>query len=188
MILRRILPSFLSLLLSFCLPVSAAVLPDGEYLITMSESTKTVVPAGTTMRSPLALQEYTPSATWQFVHLGNNIYRINFKSMVMDSSESKIFNGVQIIIFPWHGANNQRWRVIPKGPYYSLINVHTGLAVTIPGNKRVVGNTFQGFPPNGGYAQLFDLTPKGSKLPKPRKIGAEHQEPEAVKRKPKIYY
>ena len=97
--------------------------------------------------------------------------------MVLDSSESKKYNGVPTIIFPWHGAKNQRWKVIEKGELYKLINQETGLALDLKGNVQRVGTVFQGYTENASRGQLFRLTPMGRQSPPTKARDGQEKEP-----------
>ena len=77
---------------------------------------------------------------------------------MLDSYRSEKYNGVPIITFPWHGGKNQRWKVLAKGEFYSLINQETGLALDLKNNEQNIGGVFQGYKANGSRGQLFRLT------------------------------
>lgn len=157
----------LVLVLGLLWPVQAgaAVLPDGSYLIQMSDSDMTVDAASKAMRAKVILWPYKPSARWHFQHLGNDIYKISSGDMVLDSFESIKKVGVAMIIFPWHGSGNQRWKVKRIGRHYSLINVTTGLAMELKGNNRVSTTPFHGNAPNGSPGQLFKLVDRQGQTP-----------------------
>lgn len=161
---------------------SAAVLADGDYLIQMADSDLAAVSSGSTMIERVRVGQNMPSGVWRFEHLGNNYYKIIApkRVMVLDSAEGKKYNGVPIIIYPWHGGKNQRWKVIPKGEFYALINQETGLAVDLKGNEQRAGTVFQGYTENSSRGQLFRLTPKGKQKP-PAKLPAEQDQNSAVK-------
>ena len=142
----------------------AAVLPDGDYLIQMADSDMAVVSSGTAPRERVSIQPGpSPQGVWRFEHLGNDYYKIYamVRVMVLDSFESRHTVGVPVIIFPWHGHKNQRWKLVRKGPFFALINQETGFALDLKGNRHKAGNVFQGFPPNDSRGQLFRLTPIG---------------------------
>ena len=148
--------------ISLLLPQLAlcAVIPDGTYLIQMADSDNVVI--FSTAESPprVALKKHSTSAAWRFEHLGNDYFKITEQKqhLVLDSYRSEKYNGVPIITFPWHGGKNQRWKVLAKGEYYSLINQETGLALDLKNNEQNVGGVFQGYKANGSRGQLFRLT------------------------------
>ena len=139
----------------------AAVIADGDYLVQMADSNLAVVSSGMTVRERVTLGQDEQAGIWRFEHLGNDFYKIIApkRTMVLDSSESKKYNGVPTIIFPWHGAKNQRWKIIEKGEFYKLINQETGLALDLKGNVQRVGTVFQGYTENASRGQFFRLTP-----------------------------
>lgn len=164
--LAAILLAHISLLLpqlAFC-----AVIPDGTYLIQMADSDHVVF--FSTAESPprVALKKHSTSAAWRFEHLGNDYFKITEQKqhLVLDSYRSEKYNGVPIITFPWHGGKNQRWKVLAKGEYYSLINQETGLALDLKNNEQNVGGVFQGYKANGSRGQLFRLTPTSGAAPR----------------------
>ena len=148
--------------ISLLLPQLAlcAVIPNGTYLIQMADSDNVVF--FSTAESPprVALKKHSTSAAWRFEHLGNDYFKIieQKQYLVLDSYRSEKYNGVPIITFPWHGGKNQRWKVLAKGEYYSLINQETGLALDLKNNEQNVGGVFQGYKANGSRGQLFRLT------------------------------
>lgn len=163
---RTALFSTLLLGLAFllCSPVqaAAAVLANGSYCIKMEGSQLQLAPNGYRQHARVVLAPASPHQVWKFTHLGNDVYRISYKNLELDSQESKIYNGVPIIIWPWHGAGNQRWIVRRAGSAYTLTSVHTKLAVDLKGNKRQTGTVFQGYQKNGADSQRFDIVPCGS--------------------------
>ena len=160
----------------------AAVIADGDYLVQMADSNMAVVSSGMTVRERVTLGQDEQAGIWRFEHLGNDYYKIIAPRLVMvlDSSESKKYNGVPIIIFPWHGGNNQRWKVIAKGKFYALTNQETGLALDLKGNVQRVGTVFQGYAENTSRGQLFRLTPMDKQSP-PAKARASHEKDPLVK-------
>lgn len=108
----------------------------------------------------VALKNFSRSDVWSFEHLGNDYYKVTEQSyhLVLDSFRSEKYNGVPAITFPWHGGKNQRWKVIRKGEFYSLICQETGLALDLKNNQQKVGGVFQGYTANGSRGQLFRLT------------------------------
>ena len=148
--------------ISLLLPQLAlcAVIPNGTYLIQMADSDHVVF--FSTAESPprVALKKHSTSAAWRFEHLGNDYFKIieQKQHLVLDSYRSEKYNGVRIITFPWHGGKNQRWKVLAKGEFYSLINQETGLALDLKNNEQNVGGVFQGYKANGSRGQLFRLT------------------------------
>ena len=156
--------------ISLLLPQLAlcAVIPNGTYLIQMADSDHVVF--FSTAESPprVALKKHSTSAAWRFEHLGNDYFKITEQKqyLVLDSYRSEKYNGVPIITFPWHGEKNQRWKVLAKGEFYSLINQETGLALDLKNNEQNVGGVFQGYKANGSRGQLFRLTPPlGARAP-----------------------
>lgn len=149
-------------LLCLLLPQLAlsAVIPDGTYLIQMADSDHVVF--FSTAESPprVTLKKFVRSDIWSFEHLGNDYYKVteHRHQMVLDSCKSEKFNGVPAITYPWHGGKNQRWKVIRKGEFYSIINQATGLALDLKNNQQNVGGVFQGYAANGTRGQLFRLT------------------------------
>ena len=139
-----------------------AVIPDGTYIVQMADSDHVVY--FSTAESPprVTLKEYSGSALWSFEHLGNDYYKITEQNhyLVLDSCRGERFNGVPIITYPWHGGNNQRWKVVRKGDFYSLINQQTELYLDLKNNNQAAGNVFQGHTANGSRGQLFRLTLK----------------------------
>lgn len=163
--------SRLIILLPLCLifpqTALAAIIADGDYLVQMADSKLAVVSSGMTVRERVALGQNEQAGIWRFEHLGNDFYKIIAPklAMVLDSSESKKYNGVPIIIFPWHGGRNQRWKVIAKGEFYTLTNQETGLALDLKGNALRVGTFFQGHVETTSRGQLFRLTPMDRQNP-----------------------
>ena len=139
----------------------AAVIADGDYLIQMADSDLAVVSSGMTVRERVTLGQNEQTGIWRFEHLGNDNYKVIAPklAMVLDSSESKKYNGVPTIIFPWHGAKNQRWKIIEKGEFYTLTNQETSLALDLKGNAQRAGTVFQGYAETTSRGQLFRLTP-----------------------------
>ncbi|WP_411329721.1 RICIN domain-containing protein [Desulfovibrio desulfuricans] len=175
--------SRLAILLAACLILPqvalAAVIADGDYLIQMADSDLAVVSSGMTVRERVTLGQNEQAGIWRFEHLGNDFYKIIAPklAMVLDSSESKKYNGVPTIIFPWHGGRNQRWKVIEKGEFYELINQETGLALDLKGNVQRVGTVFQGYAENASRGQLFRLTPMGKQSPSAKVRDDQEKEP-----------
>lgn len=161
---------------------NAAVIADGDYLIQMADSDLAVVSSGASVLERVSLGRDLPSGVWRFEHLGNNYYKITAPRLVMvlDSAEGKKYNGVPIIIYPWHGGKNQRWKVIAKGECFALVNQETGLALDLKGNTQRAGAVFQGYAENTSRGQLFRLTPKGKQNP-PAKPHTEQTRDAAVK-------
>ena len=157
----------------------AAVIADGDYLVQMADSNLAVVSSGMTVRERVTLGQDEQAGIWRFEHLGNDFYKIIApkRTMVLDSSESKKYNGVPTIIFPWHGAKNQRWKIIEKGEFYKLINQETGLALDLKGNVQRVGTVFQGYTENASRGQFFRLTPMGRQSPPAKVRDGQKKEP-----------
>ena len=157
----------------------AAVIADGDYLIQMADSDLTVASSGMTAREQITLGQNKQTGIWRFAHLGNDYYKVIAPKLVMvlDSSESKKYNGVPIIIFPWHGGKNQRWKVIADGEFYKLINQETSLALDLRGNVQRVGTVFQGYAKNASRGQLFRLTQVGRQSPPATASDAQKAEP-----------
>ena len=157
--------SRLIILLTLCLIIPqtalAAIIADGDYLVQMADSNLAVVSSGMTVRERVTLGQNEQAGIWRFEHLGNDFYKIIAPklAMVLDSSESKKYNGVPIIIFPWHGGRNQRWKVIAKEEFYTLTNQETSLALDLKGNAQRAGTVFQGYAETTSRGQLFRLTP-----------------------------
>ena len=172
----------LTMYLIFPQAALAAVIADGDYLVQMADSNLAVVSSGMTARERVTLGQDEQAGIWRFEHLGNDYYKILAPRLVMvlDSSESKKYNGVPIIIFPWHGGNNQRWKVIAKGKFYALTNQETGLALDLKGNVQRVGTVFQGYAANTSRGQLFRLTPMDRQSP-PAKTRGSHEKNPLVK-------
>ena len=149
--------------ISLLLPQLAlcAVIPDGTYLIQMADSDNVVFFSSAEAPPRVTLKKHSTSAAWRFEHLGNDYFKITEQKqyLALDSYRSEKYNGVPIITFPWHGGKNQRWKVLAKGAYYSLINQETGLALDLKNNEQNVGGVFQGYKANGSRGQLFRLTP-----------------------------
>lgn len=160
----------------------AAVLADGDYLVQMADSNLAVVSSGMTVMEQVTLGQNEQPGIWRFEHLGNGYYKVIAPklAMVLDSAEGKKYNGVPIIIFPWHGGKNQRWKVIAKGEFYALINQETGLALDLKGNGQRVGTVFQGYAENTSRGQLFRLTPMDKQSP-PAKARDSHEKNPLVK-------
>lgn len=157
----------------------AAVIADGDYLIQMADSDLTVASSGMTAREQITLGQNKQAGIWRFAHLGNDYYKVIAPKLVMvlDSSESKKYNGVPIIIFPWHGGKNQRWKVIADGEFYKLINQETSLALDLRGNVQRVGTVFQGYEKNASRGQLFRLTQMDRQSPPATASDAQKIEP-----------
>ena len=164
-------------LLCLLLPQLAlgAVLPNGTYLIQMADSDHVVFHSVSETPPRVTLKKFSRSDVWNFEHLGNDYYKVTEQSyhLVLDSFRSEKYNGVPAITFPWHGGKNQRWKVIRKGEFYSLICQETGLALDLKNNQQTVGGVFQGYTANGSRGQLFRLTlaseaqPQGKQPKKP---------------------
>lgn len=158
-------------LLCLLLPQLAlgAVIPDGTYLIQMADSDHVVFFSTSESPPRVTLKKFARSDVWSFEHLGNDYYKVteHRHHMVLDSCKGEKFNGVPAITYPWHGGNNQRWKVIRKGEFYSIINQATGLALDLKNNQQNVGGVFQGYVANGSRGQLFRLT-LDSKAPSQR--------------------
>ena len=173
----------LAILLTACLifpqHAPAAIIADGDYLVQMADSDLAAVSSGMTVRERVTLGQNEQAGIWRFEHLGNDFYKIIAPrlAMVLDSSESKKYNGVPIIIFPWHGGRNQRWKVIAKGEFYALTNQETGLALDLKGNVQRVGTVFQGHTENASRGQLFRLTPMGRQSPPAKARDGQEKEP-----------
>ena len=155
------LPILLTLCFIFPQAALAAIIADGDYLMQMADSDLTVISGGMTARERVTLGPIEQAGTWRFEHLGNDYYKVIAPKliMVLDSSESKKYNGVPIIIFPWHGGKNQRWKVLARGEFYALTNQETELALDLKGNAQRVGTFFQGYAESASRGQLFRLTP-----------------------------
>ena len=153
-------PFSLLCLLLLLLPgaVWAAILPDGLYRVSVAESEMTVTAAGRGTGARVCIQK-NDSAVWKLRHRGNDIYELWLDGKVLDSKESKVFNGVHIIIWPRHGEGNQQWKITRAGAHYRLTCVWTKLALDLKDNRRENGNTLQGHTPTSSTGQLFDLTP-----------------------------
>lgn len=164
-------------LLCLLLPqlVLGAVLPNGTYLIQMADSDHVVFHSVSETPPRVTLKKFSRSDVWNFEHLGNDYYKVTEQSyhLVLDSFRSEKYNGVPAITFPWHGGKNQRWKVIRKGEFYSLICQETGLALDLKNNQQKVGGVFQGYTANDSRGQLFRLTlasepqPQGQQPKKP---------------------
>ncbi|MGV6995634.1 RICIN domain-containing protein [Desulfovibrio sp. QI0430] len=178
--------SRLIILLTVCLifpqTALAAIIADGDYLVQMADSNLAVVSSGMTVMEQVTLGQNEQSGIWRFEHLGNGYYKVIAPklAMVLDSSESKKYNGVPIIIFPWHGGRNQRWKVSAKGEFYTLTNQETGLALDLKGNAQRAGTVFQGYVENTSRGQLFRLTPMDKQSP-PTKARDSHEKNPLVK-------
>ena len=153
----------------------AAVIPNGTYLIQMADSDHVVFHSVSETPPRVTLTNFSRSDVWSFEHLGNDYYKVTEQRyhLVLDSFRSEKYNGVPAITFPWHGGKNQRWKVIRKGEFYSLICQETGLALDLKNNQQKVGGVFQGYTANGTRGQLFRLTltsevpPRGGQPKKP---------------------
>ena len=173
------MPTLLALFIALFIALSpqislAAVIPSGLYLVQMADSDHTVFFSTGERPARVVLKNDSRSDIWSFEHLGNDYYRITEQSyhLVLDSFRSEKYNGVPIITFPWHGGKNQRWKVLRKGAFYSLINQETDLALDLKNNQQSRGGLFQGYTANGSRGQLFRLTP-ANKSPQPRERPAE---------------
>lgn len=172
----------LTVYLTFPQAALAAIIADGDYLVQMADSDLAVVSSGMTVRERVTLGQDEQAGIWRFEHLGNDFYKIIApkRAMVLDSSESKKYNGVPIIIFPWHGGRNQRWKVIAKGEFYTLTNQETGLALDLKGNEQRMGTVFQGYAVNASRGQLFRLTQMDRQNP-PAKVRESNEKNPLVK-------
>lgn len=152
----------LLVLLCLLLPQLAlgAVIPNGTYLIQMADSDHVVFFSTAETPPRVTLKNFLPSDVWRFEHLGNDYYKVTELSsyLVLDSFRSEKYNGVPAITFPWHGGKNQRWKVVRKGEFYSLICQETGLALDLKNNQHKAGGVFQGYTATGSRGQLFRLT------------------------------
>lgn len=64
---------------------------------------------------------------------------------------------INVTIQPNTGAENQRWRLISKGNYYTLENKATGKVMDLAGAATVNETNIQVYPSNNTDAQLFKL-------------------------------
>lgn len=178
-LVQSVLLALLTACFLFSRPVLAAVLPDGDYLVQMADSDLVMFSSGYVSRERVTVGRDLQSGIWHFKHLGNDYYKITApqKALVLDSFGSQKYLGVPIISFPWHGANNQRWKVIPKGKFYSLISQETGFAVDLKDNAQRPGGVFQGYTENSSRGQLFRLTPQNGQKPPPKTPAAQQGQP-----------
>ena len=123
----------------------ARELYDGRYLIRPIDS-KLVVTAS-----------WLPNKTYG---IGSDQFKILWRdtNLALDIAQGRAQNGTPVIIWPYHGGSNQRWRIYEmENGGYSFINVGTGLAFDLPGDNRTPRTLCHGYEENGTRAQIFQI-------------------------------
>ncbi|MGF6701993.1 parallel beta-helix repeat protein [Paraburkholderia sp. MM5496-R1] len=120
-------------------------IPDGTYQIVSRSSGLALAPAGQANGSLLTQTPYTRSTSqlWSFVNLGNGEYEVAAasSSLAMDVSGAGTGDGAQVLVWNYHGAANQIWRVISTGSqYYRLCPAHApGSCLDVKGGSTASG-------------------------------------------------
>lgn len=97
---------------------------------------------------------------WRIIGIGGDQFKILWRdtNLALDIAEGRAQNGTPVIIWPYHGGSNQRWRIYEmENGGYSFINVGTGLALDLPGDNRTPRTRYHGYEENGTRAQIFQI-------------------------------
>jgi parallel beta-helix repeat protein len=121
-------------------------IPDGTYRIVSRKSGLVLAPSGAQVDGTLMMQTAYTRATsqlWSFVNLGNGEYEITASSsgLAMDVSGAAAWDGANVLLWDYHGAVNQTWRVISTGgQYYRLCPAHApGSCLGVEGGSMASG-------------------------------------------------
>lgn len=90
-----------------------------------------------------------------------SVYRIENKNSgsVLDVEGAWTWNGATVLQWPWHGGDNQRWRLVDNGDgTYRLENEHSGLVLDVEGASTSNGANVQQWAWNGGDNQRWILS------------------------------
>lgn len=143
----------LALMLLSCGVQSAQAesLRSGIYIMQMSDSDKTVAASSDAKGSRMMLWNYRPTATWEFRHVGNDMYTIRTNASFMGMKGG---SGT-IDISAANKQDSQKWRLKRVGKYYQIINVKTGKAMELTNGQRTHGSKLQANTPSDSRNQLF---------------------------------
>ena len=97
---------------------------------------------------------------WRIIGIGSDQFKILWRdtNLALDIAQGRAQNGTPVIIWPYHGGSNQRWRIYEmENGGYSFINVGTGLAFDLPGDNRTPRTLCHGYEENGTRAQNFQI-------------------------------
>ena len=84
-------------------------------------------------------------------------------SLVLDDPAFSTTSGEQMIQWPAHGGNNQKWHfALQQSGSYTIQNVSSGLFLTDPGGTSSQGVALQQQTVTNDASQLWVLTPSGS--------------------------
>lgn len=147
----------LCLLSLLCCPsgatASGPVLRNGIYIMQMSNSDMTAAAASGAVGSPMILWPYRPTATWEFRHVGKNVYTVRTNSTLLDGGNAR--SGKPISISRPYNGDGQKWKLKRVGAYYQLINMQTGLAMKLGNGQRTKGSRLVADTPRNSQEQLF---------------------------------
>ncbi|MEG1603505.1 MAG: RICIN domain-containing protein [Cloacibacillus sp.] len=144
---------------------------SGRYMIRQAQSSLVMTGAWLPNKtygqgSPVIIFQNENNKNWRYWRiepLAGGEYRVMWRdtNLALDLARGERANGVEILLWPWHGRANQRWR-IQNGPHGAVfINVQTGLALDLDGDRRTPRNRYQGYEPNNSRAQGFTLVRLG---------------------------
>ena len=97
---------------------------------------------------------------WRIIGIGSDQFKILWRdtNLALDIAQGRAQNGTPVIIWPYHGGSNQRWRIYEmENGGYSFIHVGTGLAFDLPGDNRTPRTLCHGYEENGTRAQIFQI-------------------------------
>ena len=97
---------------------------------------------------------------WRIIGIGSDQFKILWRdtNLALDIAQGRAQNGTPVIIWPYHGGSNQRWRIYEmENGGYRFINVGTGLAFDLPGDNRTPRTLCHGYEENGTRAQIFQI-------------------------------
>lgn len=129
------------------------VLRSGIYIIQMAGSDMTAAATSEGAKSSMILWPYRPTATWQFSHLGDNVYTVRTNSTLLDARGGR--SGAAVTIAPPHKGPSQQWKLKRVGQFYQFTNVQTGQAMELGNGQRVKGSKLQSNTPTDSLDQLF---------------------------------
>lgn len=154
-------------LIGVCCGNGAEAAISGRYMIRQAQSSLVMTGGWLPNRtygegSPVMLFQNEDNRNWRYWRiepLANGEYRVMWRdtNLALDLARGERRNGAEVLLWPWHGRRNQRWR-IQRGPHGAVfINVETGLALDLAGDQRTPRNRYQGYQPNNTRAQGFTL-------------------------------
>lgn len=146
----------------------ARELYDGRYLIRPIDSklvvTASWLPNKTYGKSSKVMIYHNEDnrnwRNWRIIGIGSDQFKILWRdtNLALDIAQGRAQNGTPVIIWPYHGGSNQRWRIYEmENGGYSFINVGTGLAFDLPGDNRTPRTLCHGYEENGTRAQIFQI-------------------------------